>query len=97
MRFSGMDIFFMAEKTCKEKRKLNYVTGNGNLLHLISVRGKLYFAETASKTSSLDSWNATVAESTGTIISGQTRKLMAGEQTTWSSKSGTRHNYRGAK
>ena len=63
----------------------------GNLLYLMFVQGKLYFAETAGKTSSLASRNATVAESPDTTLVGQTRKLMAGEETTWSGKSGAEH------
>ena len=51
--------------------------------------GKLFFAETAGKTSSQDSRKATVAESPDTTLVGQTRKLMAREETTWSGKSGT--------
>ena len=61
----------------------------GNLPHLISARSKQCFAEPSGKTSSLDTMTATVAESAGATKVGQTRKLMAGEETTWSDESET--------
>ena len=62
--------FNHAPRTQIQKEISKYAAGN--LIHLISVHIKLYFEETAGKTSSLNTRNATLAEALETSEEGQT-------------------------